>query len=265
MLGNSSNPADRRAAAIRGVAAAAVFAVGMLAACGVSDSGSSRMVVVAPPITAQPAPVTVTEGSAANFAVTATGTAPLTCQWHRNGVAIAGANASGCTLSAATMADSGSVFTVTVSSSAGSATSVPALLTVNAARLRVTITAQPQSMTVAELQTVTLEVTVSGTAPFSYRWQRSPDGATRTDIAGATSDSYTTPQLVRTDSGVRYRVVVDNAANRPVTSAAAQIMVTPDAAVLLASGGTVSGDNDRVRMEVAAGALLGPTRITFTP
>jgi hypothetical protein len=45
----------------------------------------------------------------------------------------------------------------------------------------------------------------------------------------------------------------------------AQDTVTPDADVLLPSGGTVSGDNDRVRMEVPAGALLGPTRITFIP
>lgn len=252
---------------LRLVAAAAIVATlaALVAACGGSDAPAPIAAAVAPTITAQPAPVTVTEGSAANFAVTATGTEPLAYQWHRNGVAIAGANAASYALGAATLADSGSAFTVTVSNSAGSATSAPALLTVIAARIPVTITAQPQSMTVAELQTITLEVAVSGSAPFSYQWQRSPDGATWTDIAGATAASYTTPALLRTDSGVRYRVVVDNAANQPVISAAAQITVTPDAAVLLPSGGIVSGDNDNIRLEVPAGALLGPTRFRFTP
>jgi hypothetical protein len=100
----------------------------------------------------------------------------------------------------------------------------------------VTITAAPQSLTVAELQTVTLTVTASGSAPLTYQWQRSADGASWTDVAGATADSYTTPQLVRTDSGVRYRVIVNNAANQPAASAPAQLTVTADAAVLLGSG-----------------------------
>jgi hypothetical protein len=52
----------------------------------------------APTITAQPAAVTVTEGSAAMFSVTATGTAPLSYQWLRNAVAVPGATATTYTL-----------------------------------------------------------------------------------------------------------------------------------------------------------------------
>lgn len=52
-----------------GLAAAAVLAVGMLAACGGSDSGSAPSAAppaaVAPTITAQPAALTVTEGDGA--------------------------------------------------------------------------------------------------------------------------------------------------------------------------------------------------------
>ncbi|MCS7100069.1 MAG: immunoglobulin domain-containing protein [Burkholderiaceae bacterium] len=220
---------------------------------------------MAPTITEHPAAATVTEGNAATFSVSATGTAPLAYQWKRGGVDIAGATGSTYTLAAATLADNGAVFSVTVSNSAGSVTSNAATLTVNGRPVPVSIASSPQSVTVAELQTVTLTVTVTGSAPLTYQWQRSDDGSTWADVAGATADSYTTPPLLRTDSGVRYRVIVDNAANMPAISAAAQITVTPDAAVLLPAGGTVSGDNDNIRLEVPAGALLGPTRFVFAP
>jgi sugar lactone lactonase YvrE len=237
----------------------------LVAACGGSDDPAPVTAAVAPTITAQPAPTTVDEGVAATFAVTASGSAPLAYQWRRDGSDIAGANLATYTLPATSLADSGALFSVRVSNSAGSVTSSVAMLTVTARRVPVTITAAPQSVTVAELQTVTLTVTASGSAPFAYQWQRSADGVTWADIAGATADSYTTPQLLRTDDGVRYRVIVNNAANQPATSAAAQLTVTPDAAVLLAAGGTVSGDNDNIRLEVPPGTLHGPTRFTFTP
>ena len=46
------------------------------------------------PITTQPASQTVTAGQTATFSVTATGTAPLSYQWKKNGAAISGATAS---------------------------------------------------------------------------------------------------------------------------------------------------------------------------
>jgi hypothetical protein len=237
----------------------------LVAACGGSDDPAPAATAVAPTITVQPAPATVDEGIGATFTVTAGGTAPLAYQWRRNGSDIAGANLATFTLAATTLADNGAAFSVTVSNSAGSVTSAPAALTVNARLVPVSITSSPQSVTVAELQTVTLTVAASGSAPFTYQWQRSADGVVWSDIGAATADSYTTPQLVRTDSGVRYRVIVNNAANQPATSAAALLTVTPDAAVLLAAGGTVSGDNDNIRIEVPPSTLLGPTRFTFTP
>jgi sugar lactone lactonase YvrE len=237
----------------------------LVAACGGSDDPAPAATAVAPTITVQPAPATVDEGVAATFTVTASGTAPLAYQWRRNGSDIAGANLATYTLPATTVADSGAQFSVRVSNSAGSVTSSAAALNVNARLVPVTITAAPQSVTVAELQAVTVSVAASGTSPLIYQWQRSTDGATWTDIAGATNSSYTTTPLLRTDSGLQLRVVVNNAANQPATSAPAQLTVTPDAAVLLAAGGTVSGDNDNIRIEVPPGTLLGPTRFTFTP
>jgi len=87
---------------------------------------------VAPAITTQPASQTVIAGKTASFSVVASGTAPLTYQWKKNGTAISGATAATYTTPAETTADNNAQFTVAVSNSAGSASSNAAILTVNA-------------------------------------------------------------------------------------------------------------------------------------
>ena len=86
---------------------------------------------VAPSITAQPANQTVNAGLTATFSVVASGTAPLTYQWQKNGSAITGATAASYTTPVTTTADSGELFRVVVSNSAGNVTSNSATLTVN--------------------------------------------------------------------------------------------------------------------------------------
>ena len=88
---------------------------------------------VGPTITTQPANQTVTAGQTATFTVTAAGTAPLTYQWQKNAVNIAGATSSSYTTPATTTSDSGSTFKVVVTNTAGTVTSASATLTVNAA------------------------------------------------------------------------------------------------------------------------------------
>jgi len=86
---------------------------------------------VAPTITTQPANQTITAGQTATFSVVATGTAPLTYQWQKNGSAVSGATATSYTSPVATTADSGELFRVVVTNSAGNVTSNSATLTVN--------------------------------------------------------------------------------------------------------------------------------------
>ncbi|MDT8998945.1 M64 family metallopeptidase [Paucibacter sp. APW11] len=83
-----------------------------------------------PVISSQPASVTVKAGATASFSVSATGSAPLSYQWRKNGTAIAGATAASYTTPATTAADNGAQFSVVVSNSAGSVTSGNATLTV---------------------------------------------------------------------------------------------------------------------------------------
>ena len=160
-----------------------------------------------PSITSQPANKTVTAGQTASFSVTATGGAPLSYQWRKNGVNITGAMSSSYTTPATTMADSGSTFSVVVTNSAGSATSNNATLTVNAASVAPSITSQPANQTVTAGQTASFSVSATGTAPMSYQWKK--NGA---NITGAMSSSYTTPATTTADSGSTFSVVVTNSA-----------------------------------------------------
>jgi len=143
---------------------------------------------VAPTITAQPVSQTVTAGQTASFVVAATGTAPLTYQWQKSGVNIAGANSASYTTPATTTSDNGATFRVVVSSTAGTATSAAATLTVNVAAVAPAIAAQPVNQTVTAGQAAGFSVAATGTAPLSYQWQKSG-----VNIAGANSASYTTP------------------------------------------------------------------------
>ncbi len=111
----------------------AQFTVTISNAVGTVTSNPATITVNVPPsITAQPASQTVTAGQTATFVVTATGTAPLSYQWQKNGAAINGANSVSYTTSATTTADNGAQFTVAIKNGAGSVISSAASLSVNA-------------------------------------------------------------------------------------------------------------------------------------
>ena len=101
--------------------------------------------IAAPQITMQPANQSTTVGQTATFSVAATGTAPLSYQWKKNGAAISGATAATYTTPVTTASDNGAQITVTVSNSAGSTTSNAATLTVNSRSSQ--LTASPSSLT----------------------------------------------------------------------------------------------------------------------
>jgi outer membrane protein assembly factor BamB len=120
-----------RAFAALGLSVSFVFS---LAGCG----GESRSptppepAVTPPAIMAQPESKAVLVGETATFSATATGTAPLSYQWQKNGTAISGATASSYITPPVTLADNDAKFLVVVSNSLGTATSDPATLTVSA-------------------------------------------------------------------------------------------------------------------------------------
>ena len=176
---------------------------------------------VGPSITTSPTNRTVTAGQTATFTVVAAGTAPLSYQWQKNGVNIAGATAASYTTPVTTTSDSGSRFAVVVSNTVSTVTSTAATLTVNPAPVGPSITTSPTNQTVTAGQTATFTVVAAGTAPLSYQWQKNG-----VNIAGATAASYATPVTTTSDSGSRFAVVVSNTVST-VTSTAATLTVNP--------------------------------------
>ena len=115
------------------IAALLVFAPTQAAPQSRSGYSREHATVVAPTITTQPASKSVTAGQSATFSVKASGTAPLSYEWLKNGATIRGATSSVYTTPAETTLSNGAQFTVVISNSAGTVTSNAATLTVNAA------------------------------------------------------------------------------------------------------------------------------------
>jgi hypothetical protein len=195
------------------------FTVVVSNSAGNATSNAATLTVnsatVAPSITAQPASQAITVGQTATFSVTASGTAPLSYQWRKNGTSISGATSATYITPVATTSDSRSQFSVVVSNSAGSVTSNAATLTVNSATVAPSITAQSASQAITVGQTATFSVTASGTAPLSYQWRKNG-----TSISGATSTTYITPVATTSDSGSQFTVVVSNSAGNATSNAA---------------------------------------------
>jgi hypothetical protein len=186
---------------------------------------------VAPAVTVQPTPQTTTVGANATFSVTATGTS-LTYQWQASidgGLTWADISAqttATLTLNSVVLTDSSRQVRVIVSNGLGSVTSTAVALTVNASPVALTFTTQPAAISVVAPATATFTAAAIGTPSPSYQWQVSIDnGTTFTDIAGATSASYTTAATTVADSDKQFRVVVINA-NSTATSNAAILNVT---------------------------------------
>ena len=202
-------------------ATSVVCVIGMaLTACGGGLSVAVPGAAQSPSITSQPVNQSVVAGQSATFSVAATGSATLSFQWKKYGTNIPGATSSSYTTPATTSTDSGAVFTVVVSNSAGTAISSHATLTVTANAVPPTVTTQPQNLSVLPGASASFWVSATGTSPLTYQWKKNGS-----DIPGATTSSYSTPPASNADSGALYSVVVTNSAGT-VTSGAASPTVT---------------------------------------
>lgn len=210
-------PVSRPSVVLTSVSLCLLVSLATVSGCSSGGgSGSTAPVTVAPAITTQPAAQSVFVGDTATFNVVASGTAPLTYQWARGGTSISGATSASYTTPALAATDDGAMFTVTVSNSAGAATSSSAKLSV--ALHAPAITTQPAAQSVFVGDTASFTVVATGTTP-SYQWARNG-----TNISGATGASYTTPTLAATDDGALFTVTVSNAAGS-VTSTSAKLSV----------------------------------------
>jgi glucose/arabinose dehydrogenase len=124
-------------------------------------------------------------------------------------------------------------------------TEAGAVLKITAVTNAPSITQAPENATVRSGTSVTFSVTATGTGTLSYRWQRNG-----TNIAGATSRTYTISSPQAADNGATFRAVVTNSFGS-TPSAAARLTVTtseppvgvipqPAAGTLYSAGDTIA-------------------------
>lgn len=173
----------------------------------------------APSITLQPANQTVGAGQSVTFSVSASGTAPLSYQWQRNGIDLAGATAADCTLNPATLADDGLPFRCVVTNGFGSVTSDPATLTVIANQPPVAVISNPPAGTAYTAGDVIVYAGTGsdpedGTLPAgAFTWQVDFHHNTHSHpfvapTSGAAGGSFTIPTAGETASNVWYRITL---------------------------------------------------------
>jgi hypothetical protein len=170
-----------------------------------------------PVITASPASQTVFAGAAVSFSGSASGTPAPAYQWLKDGVPLPGATAGTFTLATASLADAG-MYTLTATNSVGTATSAPAVLTVNPPLTAPVFALQPVSQTVFAGVPVSFTASASGNPAPAYQWRR--DG---TAIAGATNATFSLASAALGDTGT-YTVTATNSVGT-ATSAPAVLTV----------------------------------------
>jgi hypothetical protein len=167
-------------------------------------------VVVAPSVTQHPVSQTVSEGEKAVFLIEASGTAPLTYRWQKDGETLTGEKNPYIMLEDVQAADAGT-YRCVVSSTAGSDASNEATLTVNI--LPPSITGHPASQTVTEGDPVSFSVDASGT-DLSYQWQKNDSS-----LVNATGPDFAISSAAMSDAG-SYRCIVNNEGGEAISEGA---------------------------------------------
>lgn len=176
---------------------------------GNAKSNSAKLTVIPRPtpasVVASPLDSAVMEGQSTRFTVVASGSAPLTYQWYKNQVAIAGATTDTLVLATVKLADAGS-YNVAVDNEARSPVfSSSATLTVSAVSVAPNILSQTLDLSLVEGNQATFKVVANGTGPLAYQWQ-----CNQVDLIGSSTDTLSLPTITLAQSGAKYRCRVSN-------------------------------------------------------
>jgi hypothetical protein len=181
-----------------------------------TPSAIAYLVLTPPDITVQPQTRTVNVGSNVSFNVTATGDAPLSYQWRRNGANIATGTNATLLVSNAQNSDGGN-YTVVVFNPSGSVTSAVATL-----YFFLQITQQPVSVSVSPGTNVTFSVTAIGTGTLRYQWRFN-----LVNLPDKTNSSLTLTNVQLADNGEYKVVVVDDISGDISQAATLTVLVRP--------------------------------------
>ena len=246
---------------------------------GSINSRTARVTInYLPTIVSQPTSQMLLLGSPVTLTVSATGSAPFTYQWYvgqsgDTSQPIVGATTE--TYTSGALASDRSFYWVRVTNVAGSIDSRAALVTINRPP---TIASQPASQTVQPGSTVTLTVSATGIAPFTYQWYVGQSGDTSQPIPGATTEAYTS-SVLPTDTS--YWVKVTNVVgsinsraalvtiNRPLTiasqPASQTVLLGTTATLTVGATGTAPFSYQWYRGDLGSTATpVGTNAPTFT-
>ena len=185
---------------------------------------------MAPVVTGQPAPVTVTAGSTASFTASASGSPSPTIQWDisTDGATwspIVGATAATYSF-AASVGESNYRFEAIFTNVVTSTTSNPATLTVNPQLVAPTVVTQPSADVVANGSMASFTAAASGAPAPTVQWQQSTDGVNWAFLAGQTSTTLVfTAQY--SETGDQYRAVFTNTQGFVISGAATLTVTLP--------------------------------------
>lgn len=181
------------------------------------NASVARTPSLPPSITTQPTNQTVLRGSNATFVVAATGTGTLSYQWRTNTINILSATNTSYTVTNAQPSNATN-FTAVVANAFGSVTSAVTTLTVN---FSPSISAQPQSQTVASGGNASLVVVAAGTPSPTYQWR-----SNGINFAGRTNATLTVTNF-QSANEADYNVVAANSVGLVTSSIAKLYLNSP--------------------------------------
>ena len=160
----------------------------------------------------QPSSLSVLVGSVATFSA-GNGTTPVSYQWRKDNVNIAGATGSSFSISRATLGDAGA-YTVVATTPTGFNTSEAAILTITTVAIAPDFIVQPSGQSVITGSWVFFNVLASGSPTPALQWRRGG-----IPINGANGSSFDKSRLTAADSG-DYTVVASNSAGTATSQVA---------------------------------------------
>jgi hypothetical protein len=230
----------------------------------VTSAPAVLTVLASAAIIGQPQSLTNLLGSLATFTATATGTAPLACQWRFNDVALtnnahlSGVNSNQLQIASVQPSDEGS-YTIVVTNMLGAVTSVVATLTVGTPA---SVNASPLGLSVVSGSNVSLSITASGTDPLVYQWRQ--NGVNLFDggkVAGVNSPTLTLTNVGLENAGMYDALVTNSFGASTSTLAFLEVTLLPQSPLIISQPGSRAAFiGDDVTFQVSAS---GTSPLTF--
>ena len=245
--------------------------VGGITLCEIAEVDAARATKAAPALVSQTQNLTVTALQNATLAVVGTGVPTPTYQWQLNGNSILGATSPVLTLPSVPVSSSGNIYTVVATNAYGTATSLPATLTVTPVPVTITLTAG------------SLNPTYTG-SPLPVAFTTTPSGVTLGfTYTGTGATTYGPTSTAPTQAGTYAVAAAPTSANYSgsasgtLTIAKATPIVTWAAPASIASGTALSSTQLDATASVAGALVYSPASgatpaagtdtlsVTFTP